>query len=216
VPLQRQGMTTFTELAFAPSGPPEPFTDRLRLAVAAYLARFKGSSREHTESDLCCYLAWCAEHGLDPLAARRHLGALTLRACPPSRVPAESPTLVATLGLLGLRIFEAAGADIADLGEEHGHRVLRVCGSGTKVVLVPLPPAVGRAIDRAIGDRTRGPAQPPRSPDGPACGHLPPASTRRGRRYPGHQGASPHAPPHIRHDHARARSCIGCNIPSST
>jgi integrase/recombinase XerD len=65
-------------------------------------------------------------------------------------VPAESPTLglghlqfealittarlspkpndfalVALLGLLGLRIFEACGASIADLGEEHGHRVLR-------------------------------------------------------------------------------------------
>jgi site-specific recombinase XerD len=35
--------------------------------------------------------------------------------------------------------------------------VLRVCGKGTKVVLIPLPPAVGRAIDRAIGTRTRGP-----------------------------------------------------------
>ena len=65
--------------------------------------------------------------------------------------------LVAMLGLLGLRIFEATSADIADIGEEHGHRVLRVCGKGTKIVLVPLPPAVGRAIDRAIGDRTRGP-----------------------------------------------------------
>ena len=64
-------MTTFTQLTPAPSDPPEPFTDRLRLAVAAYLARFKGSSREHTESDLRCYLAWCAERGLDPLAARR-------------------------------------------------------------------------------------------------------------------------------------------------
>jgi integrase/recombinase XerD len=65
--------------------------------------------------------------------------------------------LVAMLGLLGLRIFEATGADINDLGEEHGHRVLRVCGKGTKVVLIPLPPAVGRAIDRAIGARTGGP-----------------------------------------------------------
>ena len=27
------------------------------------------------------------------------------------------------LGLLGLRIFEACGANIGDLGEEHGHRV---------------------------------------------------------------------------------------------
>jgi len=65
--------------------------------------------------------------------------------------------LVAMLGLLGLRIFEATSADIADLGEEHGHRVLRVCGKGTKVILVPLPPAVGRAIDRAVGLRDRGP-----------------------------------------------------------
>jgi hypothetical protein len=70
-PLHRQGMTTFTQLASAPSDPPEPFTDRLRLAVAACLARFKGSSRQHTESDLRCYLCWCAERGLDPLAARR-------------------------------------------------------------------------------------------------------------------------------------------------
>jgi len=68
---QCQGMMTFTELAFVPSDPLVPFTDRLRLAVAAYLARFKGSSRKHTESDLRCYLTWCAEHGLDPLAAQR-------------------------------------------------------------------------------------------------------------------------------------------------
>jgi integrase len=65
--------------------------------------------------------------------------------------------LVALLGLLGLRIFEATSADIADLGEEHGHRVLRVCGKGAKIVLVPLPPAVSRAIDRAVGSRVRGP-----------------------------------------------------------
>ena len=61
------------------------------------------------------------------------------------------------LGLLGLRIFEATGADITDLGEEHGHRVLRVCGKGTRVVLVPLPPPVGRASDIATGARASGP-----------------------------------------------------------
>ncbi len=39
--------------------------------MAAYLARFKGTSREHTESDLRCYLAWCSERSLDPLVAQR-------------------------------------------------------------------------------------------------------------------------------------------------
>ncbi|MGH3376428.1 MAG: tyrosine-type recombinase/integrase [Actinoallomurus sp.] len=65
--------------------------------------------------------------------------------------------LVAMLGLLGLRIFEATRTDIDDLGEEHGHRVLRVVGKGTRIVLVPLPPAVGRAIERATGHRAGGP-----------------------------------------------------------
>ncbi|HEX3244680.1 MAG TPA: integrase, partial [Chloroflexota bacterium] len=43
----------------------------LRLAVAAYLARFKGQSRAHTKSDLGAYLAWCRDRDLDPLQVRR-------------------------------------------------------------------------------------------------------------------------------------------------
>jgi site-specific recombinase XerD len=213
-------MTHFSELLPVPSSHiADP--GQLQLAAAAYLARYTGTSRDHTDSDLRCYLTWCADRGLDPLTARRpHLELYIrwmqeVRRFRPSTVsrrlsvvagfyrtcvidgilehspaehvrrpvvPPESPTLgfthlqfeallttaresandndfalVAMLGLLGLRIFEATSADIADLGEEHGHRVLRVCGKGSKVVLVPLPPAVGRAIDRATGTRVSGP-----------------------------------------------------------
>jgi site-specific recombinase XerD len=65
--------------------------------------------------------------------------------------------LVALLGLLGLRIFEATGASVEDLGEAHGYRVMRVHGKGDEIALVPLPPAVGRAVDRAIEGRDHGP-----------------------------------------------------------
>jgi len=65
--------------------------------------------------------------------------------------------LIAMLGLLGLRIFEACGANIGDVGEEHGHRVLKVCGKGDKTVLIPLPPGVARAIDHAVRGRQQGP-----------------------------------------------------------
>ena len=68
-------MTNFSELPATASSVVVSPADPLRLAVAAYLARFKGSSRDHTESDLRCYLSWCTGRDLDPLAARRpHLG----------------------------------------------------------------------------------------------------------------------------------------------
>ena len=139
------------------------------------IRRFKPSTVSRRFSVTTGFYSTCALDGVLPHSPAEHVRR-------PS-VPAESPTLgfthlkfealltaarespnpadfalVAMLGLLGLRIFEATtSADIADLGEEHGHRVLRVCGKGTKIVLVPLPPAVGRAIERATGSRTRGP-----------------------------------------------------------
>ncbi len=65
-----QGMMHFSEASPLSSSSDAP-AGYVRLAAAAYLGRFKGSSRGHTESDLRCYLTWCAERGLDPLAARR-------------------------------------------------------------------------------------------------------------------------------------------------
>ncbi len=45
--------------------------DPLRLAVSGYLARYRGETRRHAESDLRAYLTRCAQRRLDPLAARR-------------------------------------------------------------------------------------------------------------------------------------------------
>ena len=53
------------------TGSAVPSADPLKIAVGAYLGRFKGSSREHTGSDLRVFLTWCGEHGVQPLAAHR-------------------------------------------------------------------------------------------------------------------------------------------------
>jgi integrase/recombinase XerD len=43
----------------------------LRAAVSAYLGRYRGDSRLHTESDPRVFLRWCADQDLDPLSAVR-------------------------------------------------------------------------------------------------------------------------------------------------
>jgi integrase/recombinase XerD len=139
--------------------------------------RYKPSTVSRRTSVVAGFYRTCVIDGVLPRSPADQLRRPT--------VPAESPTLGPThpqleallhaarqsqdrhdfalvarlglLGLLGLRIFEATVADITDLGEEHGHRVLRVTGKGTKVVLVPLPPAVGRGIDQAAAGRVTGP-----------------------------------------------------------
>lgn len=242
--------------------------DPLRLAAAAYLARYKGQSRIHTECDLRAYLRWCAERRVDPLDTSRVYIELYVRwmqeerRYAPSTVsrrlstvagfyrtcvidgvlahsPAEhvrrppvttlSPTLglshlqfeamlnasrcssnpndfalVCLLGLLGLRIMEATGLDIDDLGEEHGHRVVRVLGKGTKVALIPMPPAVARAVDRAVAGRTEGAAssQPQRPPHATPLRRPPTAPAAEDRRRAHRPHAPAHAAAHLRHHDA--------------
>jgi hypothetical protein len=64
-------MMTFTDLTSVPVDRLVRFTHQLHLAAVAYLARFTGPSRQHTESDLRCYLSWCAEGGPGTLTVRR-------------------------------------------------------------------------------------------------------------------------------------------------
>jgi site-specific recombinase XerD len=47
----------------------------------------------------------------------------------------------------GLRISEALGADVSDLGSERGHRTLAITRKGGRRAVVPLAPATAEAID---------------------------------------------------------------------
>ena len=84
---------------------------------------------------------------------RSELGALLVEA---GLGPPAGHALISLLALNGLRVSEAAGADIEHLGLERGHRALTITRKGGKVVTIPLAPRTARAIDLAIGERTGG------------------------------------------------------------
>jgi integrase/recombinase XerD len=85
---------------------------------------------------------------------RNELGALLVAAG--LGLPGEH-ALISLLALNGLRVSEAAGADIGHLGLERGHRTLTITRKGGKVVTIPLAPRTARAMDLAVGERTDGP-----------------------------------------------------------
>ncbi|WP_197700774.1 tyrosine-type recombinase/integrase [Micromonospora purpureochromogenes] len=133
---------------------PSTVSRRLSVVVGFYRVCVIDSILPHSPADYVC------RPTVPPESPTLGLGHLQFEALITTARLSANPNdfaLIAMLGLLGLRIFETCGANIGDLGEEHGHRVLRVRGKGGKVVLVPLPTAVARAIDRAVDGRLDGP-----------------------------------------------------------
>jgi site-specific recombinase XerD len=194
------------------------FTDAERLALAGFLAGYRGLTREAYALDLRQFTSWCRVHSVAlfavrradiesfarELAAGRARAAVTRRLCtiagfckyaveeelldhsPAAHVrrprvddesravaldrnelgallvaaglgPSCEHALISLLALNGLRVPEATGADIEQLGVERGHRTLTITRKGGKVVTVPLAPRTVRAIDLAVGERTEGP-----------------------------------------------------------
>ena len=54
-----------------------------------------------------------------------------------------------------LRVDEVCAVDIADLGEDSGHRVLRVVRKGARKAKVPLTPATAVALEAYLADRAQ-------------------------------------------------------------
>lgn len=69
----------------------------------------------------------------------------------------DHAALAVLLGLNGLRVSEACGTNVEDLGFERGHRTLRIVGKGNKPATIPLVPRTARTIDLAVGERHEGP-----------------------------------------------------------
>jgi integrase/recombinase XerD len=88
--------------------------------------------------------------GLD----RNELGAMLVAA---GLAGARDHALIALLAMNGLRVSEAIGADITQLGLERGHRTLTVVRKGGKTVTMPMAPRTARTVDLAIAERFDGP-----------------------------------------------------------
>lgn len=71
--------------------------------------------------------------------------------------PHRDQALVCLLGLNGLRISEATGIDIEDLGRHHGQRTAKILRKGGKTQIIPLAPRTTWAVEQTAHGRTEGP-----------------------------------------------------------
>ena len=238
------------------------FTDAERLALAGFLAGYRGLTREAYALDLRQFTTWCRTRSLNVFAVRRAdiecfardleargraRATVTRRLCttagfylyaveeellehsPAAHVrrlrvdyeshavaldrnelgamlvaaglgPPPEHALISLLALNGLRVSEATGADIEQLGLERGHRTLTITSKGGKVVTIPPAPRTGRAIDLAVGERTDGPvflAADGRRLDRHGAGRIVRKSRALRRDHQGRH--SPHAQARVHH-----------------
>ena len=122
---------------------------------------------------MSCFYRYAEEEGLIPVSPavhvrrprldyeshatgldRNEVGALLVAA---GLASARDHALISLLAINGLRVSEATGADIENLGLERGHRTLTIHRKGGKIVTIPLAPRTARAIDLAVGERCEGP-----------------------------------------------------------
>jgi len=67
---------------------------------------------------------------------------------------ARTSAIVAALLFTGIRVSEAVGADVDQLGHDSGHRVLRFTGKGDQDHLVVVPPPAMHRLELYLAGRT--------------------------------------------------------------
>ncbi len=107
-----------------------------------------GADRPHVSRD------HSATVGLSGPEVAALLAAAAARTGPTAARDLAAVTLLADLGL---RVGELCSLDVADLGVERGHRVVRFTGKGGRGRRRVLTPAAAAAVDAVVGDRSAGP-----------------------------------------------------------
>ncbi len=149
--------------------------------VDLWVARQQGQGAEAASvrrrlSALSSFYRYCAAHdlgGLIPTAGvtrpavdpdytatvglDRDEARALVAAADADRGPQALRTAAVTRLLLhnALRVDEACAADVADLGADAGHRVLRVTRKGARRAKVPLTPATVAALEAYLAERAR-------------------------------------------------------------
>jgi SAM-dependent methyltransferase len=122
--------------------------DLLRSAVAAYLARFKGQSRIHTQSDLRGYLTWCVERRLDrPQKLRGTFDSVAdlYQQARPEYPPQLFDTLVEVAGL-------QPGSRLLEVGCATGKATLPLARRGYRIPCIEIGPDLAAAARANLTD----------------------------------------------------------------
>ena len=176
------------------------FTDAERLALAGYLAGYRGLTRDAYTLDLRQFTTWCRARSLALFAVRR---------ADIESFARDLETRGRARATVTRRLCTIAG--FYKYAVEEGHRTLTITRKGGKVVTIPLAPRTARAIDLAIGERTGGPvflAADGRRLDRHGAGRI--VRKTAGRAGIG-KAVTPHTETRLHHGRPGCRSAIaGC------
>ena len=126
-PPQCRGMLNFTDLASVPADSLAPFTDRARLTVAAYLARFTGVSRNRTNPTCAATCPGAPSGAWTRWPRSGRTGSCTSGGCRRSAGSSPPPSPAGSRsGAAGMRQGHQGGPDPPAACGRPGHRPGRV------------------------------------------------------------------------------------------